>query len=148
MNNQPQFVQPIYIVNQTSHETEGASTTALWLEIIFGLFSLLGIGQVYSGRVILGICMMIGWWIYIAIASILSALTWGICACLFVPIYLSVPIISGIQARTYVKTTGGKGSWKSVGLVAGGGCLVVIISIIIIIIFGGVIIGILSQGQN
>jgi hypothetical protein len=41
--------QSVYYTKQISPETEGASTTALWLEIVFGLFSLLGIGHVYLG---------------------------------------------------------------------------------------------------
>jgi hypothetical protein len=55
-------------------------------------------------------------------------------ACLCIPLYFAVPIISGIQAHTYIQKTGGRGSWKSVGLVAGGGCLFVIIAIIFITI--------------
>lgn len=60
MEIQPENQKPVYVVRQSSPETEGAATTALWLEIIFGLFSLLGIGHVYSGRTALGIALMIG----------------------------------------------------------------------------------------
>jgi hypothetical protein len=65
MNNIPQqnptnIPQPIYIIKQLNPETEGAGATALWLEIIFGIFSLLGIGHVYSGRKLLGIILMVG----------------------------------------------------------------------------------------
>jgi hypothetical protein len=128
------YPQPIYIVNQLNPETEGAGNTALWLEIIFGIFSLLGIGHVYSGRKILGIILMIGWWMYITFAALFSSFTFGVGACLCIPLFIVVPIISGIQARTYIIKTGGRGSWKSVGLVAGGGCLLVIITIIISVI--------------
>lgn len=127
MEIQPENQKPVYVVRQSSPETEGAATTALWLEIIFGLFSLLGIGHVYSGRTALGIALMIGWWVYIAIATVISIITLGFGACLFAPLYLAVPIISGVQARTYTQRVGGQGSWQSVGLVAGGGCLLVIL---------------------
>jgi hypothetical protein len=122
-------------VKQVSPETEGAATTALVLEIVFGLFSLLGIGHVYGGRTVLGIALMIGWWAFIGVAGFASTITLGIAACLFIPLFIAVPIISGIQARTYLKTQEGTGSWQSVALVAGGGCLLVIVSIVLIFVF-------------
>ena len=85
MNYSPQGQQPVYVVSQVSPETEGAATTALWLEIIFGLFSLLGVGHIYTGRIALGIILMIGWWLYIVFAAFVSAITLGIAACLFGP---------------------------------------------------------------
>jgi hypothetical protein len=155
MSNYPQqnpqnIQQPIYIVKQLNPEIEGAGTTALWLEIIFGIFSLLGVGHVYSGRILLGIILLVGWWIYITLTAIFSSMTLGIGACLCIPLYFVVPIISGIQARTYIQKTGGRGSWKSVGFVAGGGCLLVIIAIIVttIILFGmGFILSQPTSGQ-
>ncbi len=136
MNTQPDNQQPVYLVRQVSPETEGAATTALWLEIIFGIFSLLGIGHVYSGRTWLGIALMLGWWIYIGVATFFSTITLGFGACLFVPIYFAVPIISGIQARTYTQKISGKGNWLPVALVGGGGCLVVIIAFAVVIALG------------
>ncbi len=119
------YLQPV------SPETEGASTIALWLEILFGFFGLLGIGHVYSGRTLLGIAIMIGWWIYIGVAGTLITITVGIAGCLFGPLYLAIPIISGIQARTYMKKSRGTGSWLPVGFVAGGGCLLTVITILV-----------------
>ena len=95
--------QPVYIANQASPETEGAAATAMWLETIFGFFSLLGIGHVYTGRVGLGVGLTILWWIYIAISWVVSTMTLGFAACLFVPLFIAIPIISGIQARTYMR---------------------------------------------
>lgn len=126
---------PQYVVKQVSPETEGAATIALVLEIVFGLFSVLGIGHVYGGRTVLGIALMTGWWSFIGFASFVSTITLGFVACLFIPLYIAVPIISGIQARTYLKKRGGTGSWQSVALVAGGGCFLVIVSIVLIFVF-------------
>jgi hypothetical protein len=125
----PEYTQPGTVIRPVSAETEGAGTTALWLEIIFGFFALLGMGHVYSGRTLLGIALMVGWWIYIAVAGFLSTITLGFGACLFVPLYIAIPIISGIQARTYVHKTEAKGHWTPVALVAGGGCLLIILAI-------------------
>jgi uncharacterized membrane protein YiaA len=144
MTAQPDNQQPVYVVRQVSPETEGAATTSLWLEIIFGIFALLGIGHVYSGRKLLGIALMVGWWIYIAFAGFISTITLGLGACIFVPIYFAVPIISGIQARTYTQKIGGKGSWQSVAAVAGGGCLFVIL-IIVALAALGIFSAVLSQ---
>jgi hypothetical protein len=132
MDSQAENPEPVYLVNQVSPESEGAATTALWLEIIFGIFSLLGVGHVYSGRTWLGIALMVGWWVYIAVAGFLSTITLGLGACLFVPLYIAVPIISGIQARTYMQKTNGKGHWLPVGLVAGGGCILMIAVVVVV----------------
>lgn len=133
MSYSPQGQQPIYVTREISPETQGASAIALWLEILFGIFGLLGVGHVYTGRMVLGIVLMVGWWIYIAIAATVSTLTLGIAGCLFGPIYLAGPIISGIQARTYMQQKGGTGSWQSVAMVAGCGCLLVIIATILVL---------------
>lgn len=145
MTTQPDKQQPVYVVKQSSPEAEGAATTALWLEIIFGLFSLLGVGHVYSGRVVLGLILMVGWWIYMAVATFLSTITLGVAACVFVPVYIAVPIISGIQARTYMQKSSGNGSWKSVGLVAGGGCLLVVIISTVLVLSSGLLVALSNQ---
>jgi len=136
MSNHPQDQPPVYS-SPNSAVTQGASTTALWLEIIFGIFGLLGIGHAYSRRVPLGLGLMIGWWVYIVVAFFVSTATLGFAACLFLPIGIAVPVISGIQARTYVQRTQGTGNWSSVGVMAGGGCLTLII--IVVVLFGVVL---------
>lgn len=127
-----------------SPEVQAAATTALILEIVFGLFSLFGIGHVYSGRLGLGLALMVGWWVYIAAAGFISALTGGLAGCLAVPIYIAAPIISGLQASAHVKRSQATGSWKSVGLVAGVGCLVVVGLICALTFFGVISLGFLS----
>ncbi len=127
-----------------SPEVQTAATTALILEIVFGLFSLFGIGHVYSGRLGLGLALMVGWWIYIALAGFISTLTGGLAGCLAVPIYLAAPIFSGIQASAHVKRTQATGSWKSVGLVAGAGCLLVAGAICALSFFGVISLGFLT----
>lgn len=125
-------------VKQTSPEVDGASNIALVLEIVFGFFGLLGIGHVYTNRVPIGIGLLIGWWVYILMAVLISSLTLGFALCLFVPIYIAVPIISGIQARAYAKSAGETGNWGIVAGVAGGGCLFIIaINVLIILVLGG-----------
>lgn len=127
-----------------SPEVQAAATTSLILEILFGLFSLLGVGHVYSGRLGLGLALMVGWWVYLAIAGVGSTLTGGLAGCVFVPIYLAAPIISGLQASAYVKKTHATGSWKTVALVAGAGCLIIAGTICLLSFLGVISLGFLT----
>jgi hypothetical protein len=126
-------------------QVQAAATTSLVLEIVFGFFSLLGVGHVYTGRIGLGLALMVGWWIFLGVAATISSLTAGLAACLFVPIYFVVPVISGVQASAYVKTAMVSGSWSSVAMVVGGGCLVVMVSLIALaFMFGLLSLGLLG----
>jgi hypothetical protein len=130
MSDQPQQPQTVYVTKQYSPEVEGAASNARWLEVLFGIFGVLGIGHVYSGRTPLGIILMVLWWIWAFIALTLTGMTAGIAGCILVPLHFIVPIISGTQARTYILSSGSTGSWQAVGIAAGGGCLLVIIAIV------------------
>jgi len=120
-----------------SHETQTAGNTAMILEIVFGLFAQLGIGHVYTGRIGLGIGLLIGWWVYIAVATFITTATVGFAACIFAPIGIIVPIISGLQAKKYLLEKGGNGDWGKVAIVGIGGCLTFIIIIVMFVVFGG-----------
>ena len=120
-----------------SNETQTAGNTAMILEIVFGLFAQLGIGHVYTGRIGLGIGLLIGWWVYIAIATLITTATVGFAGCIFAPIGIIVPIISGLQAKKYMLEKGGDGDWGKVAIVGIGGCLTFIVIIVIFVIFGG-----------
>ncbi|HAY83823.1 MAG TPA: hypothetical protein DCY42_02555 [Chloroflexi bacterium] len=122
-----------------SQETQTAGNTAMILEIVFGLFGQLGIGHVYTGRLGLGIGLLLGWWIYIAVATTITTATVGFAGCIFVPIGIIVPIISGLQAKKHMLEKGGDGDWGKVAIVGIGGCLTFIIlsAIVIFVIFGG-----------
>jgi hypothetical protein len=119
-------------------DVQGASATALWLEIIFGFFGLLGVGHAYSGHLLLGALLALGWWMFIGVGAFISSLTLGIAACLFGPLYIAGPIISGIQARTYVQREYRTGSWPNVIGLAGGGCLLMVVAIVILVFVVGI----------
>src|SRR5215510_7859831 len=99
MDTQSENQKPVDLVKQSSPETEGAATTALLLEMIFGFFGLLGMGHIYSGRTALGIALMIGWWVYIGISIFVSWTIFGLFLLICGSFGLGLPIISGIQAR-------------------------------------------------
>jgi hypothetical protein len=75
-------------------------------EIVGGYFGLLGIGHMISGRVGLGIGVLLGWW-FILVPTILAIIaTAGICALIGIPLYFGIPIFSGVMARKYVRENG------------------------------------------
>jgi hypothetical protein len=126
-----------YMAQQLPPEVQGASTTALVLEIIFGFFGLLGVGHAYGGRLLLGVLLMVGWWIFISVGAFISSITLGIAACLFGPLYIAGPILSGVQARTHVQREYSTGNWPAVIGLAGGGCvLMVVITVILVFVVG------------
>lgn len=115
-------------------EVSRAATIALVLEIVFGLFGILGVGHAYSGRLLVAVGLLVGWWLYILVAAAISAVGLGIPACLALPIYIAVPIVSGLYARSSVLRTQTTGSWGSVAAVAGAGCLVVIVVVVLVLL--------------
>jgi len=126
-------------------DVQAAATTSLILEAIFGLSGLLGIGHVYSGRTAVGIGLMLFWWLYIAVAAVGTSFTGGLGGCLFVPIYVALPILSGVNASAFIRKTNGTGSWQRVFVVGGVGCLVLIGSICLLTTFGVISLGVLSS---
>lgn len=128
-----------------SPETESTATTAMIIEIIFGFFGFLGLGNIYAGRILMGILSMVGWWLFVGLGGFLSTITAGIAACFFAPIFLIVPIYSGIEARKHVLRTGATGSCLPVILIGGGGCAMMIGIIVVILLVTGVGIALLSE---
>jgi hypothetical protein len=104
-------------------DVETAGWIALALETIFGWFGILGIGHAYAGRLARGVVLLIAWWLGLALLAALSAVTLGLLACLAVPVWLAVPVISGLQARRTVLSEGSRGSWATVLGLGGLGCL-------------------------
>ncbi len=128
-------------------EVTSAANIALVLETVFGLFGILGIGHVYSGRIALGVGLLLGWWAYIVVAFLLGLVTMGILGCLLAPIYIAVPIVSGIYARAYVLSSRSTGSWGPVAYVAVGGCLVMAVAFLAVILGLGAVAALISVSQ-
>ena len=93
----------------------------------------------------MGILAMVGWWLFIGFGGFISTITAGIAACFFVPIFIIVPIYSGLEVRKHVLRTGGTGSCLPVILIGGGGCAMMIGIIIVIPLVTGVGIALLSD---
>lgn len=80
---------------------DNRAQNALIIEIAAGILGFLGIGHMYGGRTGLGVALLIGWWVGIAVLTAIA--TTGIGACLSLPLWIAVPVFSGIQARDYVR---------------------------------------------
>ena len=72
---------------------------ALVIEIVGGLLGFMGIGHMLTGRLVPGIALLVGWWVAIALSSIvilpLVLLTCGLGACLLPFLWAGPPILFG-----------------------------------------------------
>lgn len=74
-------------------------STAMIIEILAGFFGFLGIGYLYAGNTSGGILRLIGWWVVIAIGTVMSFVTLGLGFLCMGPLMLAGPIISGVMLK-------------------------------------------------
>lgn len=96
--------------NSVSPPSDSSDTIAMMLEIIFGMFGMLGLGWLYAGNIPIAIAAFIGFIIVAFIEIAVVAATLGLAACLILPINLAIAVFSGLKARDYVRNTGAHGS--------------------------------------
>lgn len=113
-------------MTNTDVDVKAAGTTAMVLEVVPGYFGMLGLGHTYGTGLEPGVYIMLGWWAYLFLAFLGTIATGGLALWLFTPIYLIVPIISGVRAKAATERTGSTGDFNQVGMVAGGGCVVIV----------------------
>ncbi|MEW6717048.1 MAG: hypothetical protein AB1345_06070 [Chloroflexota bacterium] len=104
----------------TSSQSNSTDIIAMVIEIVFGVFGMMGLGWIYVGRYLLGIGLFLGWLLIVFIAAltptIITTLTLGLgflsycCLGIIPPVGIVVAIISGIRVRDYVRSTGAQGS--------------------------------------
>ena len=119
----------------TPTKADSSDTIAMIIEIVFGLFGILGMGWLYAGRVPVAIGAFIGFVILVFIEIAIITVTAGLAACLIFPLNLAITIVSGLRARDYVRSSGATGSLVNliVGIIVG----VIVICGGITIFFGG-----------
>lgn len=101
--------------------TSSDDTIAMLVEIVFGLFGMLGLGWLYAGNLAVGIAAFVGFYILVMVELVLVTGTLGLAACLIVPVNLVAVIFSGFKVRDYVRNTGAKGNilYPVIALVVG-----------------------------
>jgi hypothetical protein len=77
--------------------------TAFVLEVVLGLIGFMGVGWMYSGQLAVGVILLVGWWIGMAVGLGGSALTLGAGCCLWIPVQLVAPFISAIILRNQLQ---------------------------------------------
>lgn len=122
--------------NQTAPmRTDSTDVIAMIVEIVFGLFGILGMGWLYAGNIPVAIGAFIGYVVLVFIEIAIITVSFGLAACIIVPLNLVITIVSGLRARDYVRSSGASGSIVNViiGIVLG----VVVICGGITLFFGG-----------
>lgn len=116
-----------------SPEVESSAMTAAILEGVFGLFGVLGIGNMYANRTSLGFIYLIGWWIFLFVELLSMAVLVGFC---LTPLNIVVPLLSAIQVRGHIRTTQQTGSGANLGKAVGIGCgaLIVLAGILFVLV--------------
>ena len=120
---------------------DSTDTIAMIIEIVFGLFGIMGMGWIYVGNLLVGGLLFVGWWVVILIVAlsptILTALTIGLgapaycCLACMLPLNITVALVSGIRAKDYVRNTNAKGSVLYLILAAVVGSILICLAITI-----------------
>jgi hypothetical protein len=106
----PPIVTSPYITSTAGGSPDSTDTIAMVIEIVFGVFGLMGMGWLYVGNFLYAALIFIGFVILLTIEVVLITLTAGFCACVAFPLNLVIVIVSGLRVRDYVQRTGAKGS--------------------------------------
>jgi hypothetical protein len=85
----PPYPQPYPQPPYQSFQQHQDNTTALVLEGVLSFFGLYGIGWLYRGRTSVGIALLIGGFVWVAVAIVIAIITFGIGALCFVPIHIA-----------------------------------------------------------
>ncbi|MCX2728164.1 hypothetical protein OO015_11750 [Thermomicrobium sp. 4228-Ro] len=129
-------------------DVETAGWIALALETVFGWFFILGVGHAYAGRLWRAIGLLVGWWLVLGFLGFVSTVTLGVLGCIAVPVWIVVPVVSGLLARRTVLTEGRTGSWGAVLGLGGAGCLVILTAACLLASVFGVLGALLSAGSG
>ena len=119
-------------------EIERTASNAQILEIIFGIFSILGMGWLYAGNLSTGI-LALGISIFIVFPIEVGAAigSGGVCLCFIIPMNLVIAFLSGNNARAWALTN--RAINGSIMRLFVGFIVVIIAYIIVATIFGALI---------
>ena len=124
------------------HSLDNTDTVAMILEIVFGIFGLMGMGWLYAGNILTSILIFIGFTLFLLVESGLIAITGGLCACVALPANIGIAVFSAFRVRDYVRRTGARGSVLRVVIAGLIGFLVVsvlVVGLILLIVSLGLV---------
>lgn len=106
-NLQPQNSNP-----QNLHQvgTDSTGTIAMLIEIVFGLFGMMGIGWLYVGKYLVGLLLFMGFFVIFWLEVGFGISSGGLCFCGLLPFNILLSFISGLRLRDHVRRTRAKGS--------------------------------------
>lgn len=76
-------------------------TIAVIAELIGGYFLFLGIGWLIAGDILMGILLLVGYWIFAAIVGFIVTLSLGCLWPVAFGLYIAIPIISAVRVYRF-----------------------------------------------
>jgi hypothetical protein len=71
------------------------------VELVAGYCGFLGLGWILAGKILRGVVLLLGFSTLLAVGAVLSFLSLGCLAFIFVPLYVVAPIISAIKVYEF-----------------------------------------------
>jgi hypothetical protein len=115
---------------QPYYPPDNTDTVAMILEIVFGLFGIMGMGWLYAGNILTAVLTFIGFTFFVLVEAALIAITGGLCGCLAFPLNIGIAVFSATRVRDYVRRTRARGSILYV-IIAGIIGLVLVVGLIV-----------------
>jgi len=78
-------------------------STALLIEMVGTFFGFMGLGWLYAGYTNRGIILLLVWLGVVIVAAIITVLTAGIFACLWLPAQIAAAVASGLKVKQAVE---------------------------------------------
>ncbi|MEO7001437.1 MAG: hypothetical protein ABI068_06520 [Ktedonobacterales bacterium] len=96
----PRYAPPSFL---SSMSPQDRATLAIVLEAVCGLFGVMGVGWLISGRTSTGVILLAGYLGWLAVATLLFILTFGLFVVCFAPIHLAVVAVSTVMLYNHLK---------------------------------------------
>jgi len=84
---------------------DSSDIIAMVVEVLFGLFGLLGVGWLYAGKFSTAMLMFLGFFVLVFIEAVALFSTIGLATCVIIPLNLAIAVISGVRCRDYVRNS-------------------------------------------
>lgn len=122
------------ITQQSSTHSNTDAVIGIIVEILGGILGVPGLGHIFSGKLGLGIAILLVGVFYNFVTGMFAAFTLGCSLCISVPLYLGAVIFSAISVYKYMDNMRVKGNWKNLLIVVG--VILLVFVIIPVVIFG------------